>query len=63
MAYCCIQQKAIQTTERNFDCFATACKGVCDQAGCSSREDCFDAARSGKLSIINGLLSVLGKKS
>ena len=55
--------KAIQTAEGNIVCFATAYDGVCDQAGCSWREDCFDAARAGKPSIINGLLSAFGKKS
>jgi hypothetical protein len=41
--------KAIQTAEGNIVCFATAYDGVCDQAGCSWREDCFAAARAGKL--------------
>lgn len=36
--------KAIQTEEGNFDCFATANGGECDQANCLWREDCFDAA-------------------
>ena len=40
--------KAIQRQEGNFDCFATAYDGVCDQTGCLWREDCFAAARSGK---------------
>lgn len=35
--------KCIQTDEGNFDCFATACSGECDQAGCLWREDCFNA--------------------
>ncbi len=39
--------KAIQIKEGNFDCFATAYGGVCDQTGCRWREDCFAAARSG----------------
>ena len=34
----------IQRQEGNFDCFATACDGVCDQMECLWREDCFDAA-------------------
>ena len=42
--------KAIQLKEGNFDCFATAYDGACDQSGCRWREDCFAAARSGKLS-------------
>ena len=36
----------IQRREGNFDCFGTACDGVCDQLGCSWREDCFDAAKA-----------------
>lgn len=35
----------IQTREGNFDCYATAYEGVCDQLGCIWREDCFEAAR------------------
>ena len=38
--------RAIQLKEGNFDCFATAYEGVCDQTGCLWREDCFAAARS-----------------
>lgn len=37
--------KAIQTIEGNFDCFATAHDGVCDQLNCLWREDCFEAAK------------------
>lgn len=37
--------KAIQTSEGNFDCFASAYGGECDQDDCSWREDCFEAAR------------------
>ena len=40
--------KSIQTKEGNFDCFATAYGGECDQGGCSWREDCFDAASTGE---------------
>lgn len=40
--------KAIQIKEGNFDCFATAHEGACDQTGCRWREDCFAAVRSGK---------------
>lgn len=36
--------KAIQTDEGNFDCFATAYSGECDQLNCLWRADCFDAA-------------------
>ncbi|MDD2914817.1 MAG: SAP domain-containing protein [Gallionella sp.] len=37
--------KSIQTVEGNFDCFASALHGMCDQTGCSWREDCFVAAQ------------------
>lgn len=37
--------KTIQKTEGNFDCFATAESGECDQTGCCWREDCFKAAQ------------------
>jgi hypothetical protein len=40
--------KAIQRKEGNFDCFATAHEGVCDQGSCLWRTDCFAAARSSK---------------
>lgn len=40
--------RAIQRREGNFDCFATAYEGVCDQIGCHWREDCFAAAGSVK---------------
>jgi len=37
----------IQRAEGNFDCFATATLGICDQAGCRWRDDCFrEAARA-----------------
>lgn len=39
--------KYIQTDEGNFDCFASACGGECDQMGCKWREDCFAAACRG----------------
>ena len=42
--------KAIQTGEGNFDCFASAYSGECDQTGCSWRADCFEAAKQGALS-------------
>lgn len=38
--------RSIQTHEGNFDCFATASEGICDQTGCSWRKDCFEAARA-----------------
>lgn len=34
----------IQLQEGNFDCFGSACGGICDQAGCLWREDCFATA-------------------
>lgn len=36
--------RQIQRTEGNFDCFATAADGQCDQTGCLWREDCFALA-------------------
>ena len=36
---------AIQRDEGNFDCFATASEGYCDQDGCLWRSDCFAAAK------------------
>ena len=33
--------KTIQLSEGNFDCFASAVDGECDQSGCIWREDCF----------------------
>lgn len=32
--------KSIQRAEGNFDCFATATTGVCDQMKCLWRDDC-----------------------
>ena len=40
--------RAIQRKEGNFDCFATAHEGVCDQGDCLWRTDCFAAARSSR---------------
>jgi len=42
--------KAIQIGEGNFDCYATAYGGTCDQSDCSWRDDCFAAARQGESS-------------
>ncbi len=39
--------KSIQLDEGNFDCFASATSGECDQIGCVWREDCFSSARAG----------------
>lgn len=35
----------IQRSEGNFDCFATAINGECDQFTCLWREDCFKVSR------------------
>ena len=32
--------KQIQIAEGNFDCFATAADGFCDQLDCAWRDDC-----------------------
>ena len=40
--------RTIQAEEGNFDCFATAYDGVCDQVNCLWREDCFEAAQKGE---------------
>ena len=37
--------RSIQVAEGNFNCFATALDGVCDQVGCIWREDCFATAK------------------
>lgn len=42
--------KMIQKNEGNFDCYATARSGDCNQDNCSWRTDCFEAARKGVLS-------------
>ena len=42
--------RGIQREENNFDCFATAINGDCDQSNCRWRDDCFDAAKKGELS-------------
>jgi len=39
---------AIQESEGNFNCFATAYEGDCDQVNCLWREDCFAAAKQKK---------------
>lgn len=36
--------RKIQSKEGNFDCFATALSGQCDQDVCFWREECFDSA-------------------
>ena len=37
--------RSIQLTEGNFDCFATAHDGTCDQQDCLWRKDCFVASK------------------
>jgi hypothetical protein len=37
--------RAIQKHEGNFDCYATAYDGICDQSGCLWRKDCFQEAK------------------
>ena len=39
--------RSIQIAEGNFDCFATAQSGECDQPSCLWRNDCFDTAQKG----------------
>ncbi|MGD2082258.1 MAG: SAP domain-containing protein [Chromatiales bacterium] len=36
--------RALQRQEGNFDCFATAVHGDCDQALCCWRQDCLNLA-------------------
>ena len=38
-----IQQ--IQLAEGNFDCFASATNGYCDQSGCIWRDDCLKSSQ------------------
>lgn len=37
--------QAIQLEEGNFNCFASAIDGICDQSSCVWREDCFASAK------------------
>ena len=37
--------RSLQRQEGNFDCFATAFTGECDQIDCLWRQDCFTFAR------------------
>ena len=37
--------QSIQLREGNFDCFASALAGECDQLLCKWREDCFAAVK------------------
>jgi hypothetical protein len=43
--------RSIQGKEGNFDCFATAHTGECDQMACSWRVDCFDTIDIGRPSM------------
>jgi hypothetical protein len=42
--------KLLQAGEGNFDCFATAHDGVCDQMSCLWRNDCLEVSQKGDLS-------------
>jgi len=35
----------IQASEGNFDCFASAVSGYCDQSGCIWRDDCLSLSQ------------------
>ncbi len=37
--------RKIQTTEGNFDCFASAVNSYCDQPECIWQDDCFKLAK------------------
>ena len=37
--------QTIQLSEGNFNCFASAIEGECDQTNCMWRDDCFNAAK------------------
>ena len=37
--------RAIQLSEGNFNCFASAVDGECDQLNCVWRDDCFESAK------------------
>jgi len=37
--------QTIQFAEGNFDCFASAIDGQCDQLNCIWRDDCFNSAK------------------
>jgi len=40
--------RKIQTSEGNFDCFATASSNYCDQPDCVWRTDCLKLAKQNK---------------
>ncbi|MFY9259766.1 MAG: SAP domain-containing protein [Gallionella sp.] len=39
--------RTIQNQEGNFDCFASAESGTCDQGNCLWLDDCLDTAKEG----------------
>ena len=41
--------RAVQRHEGNFDCFATAAGGTCDQLSCRWRPDCLRAANGSRV--------------
>jgi len=43
----------IQRTEGNFDCFATASQGECDQLSCCWRHDCFTTAQKPTATLVS----------
>jgi|SaaInl7_200m_RNA_FD_contig_21_62870_length_264_multi_6_in_0_out_0_1 hypothetical protein len=40
--------RMLQKSEDNFDCYATAIDGFCDQTACVWMEDCIKASKSNK---------------
>jgi len=36
--------RKLQQSEGNFDCYAKASEGVCDQSGCAWRDDCLQVS-------------------
>lgn len=45
----------IQRSEGNFDCFATAFDGVCEQKDCMWQEECFVSAKKSTIRYVGGL--------
>ncbi|MFA6016062.1 MAG: SAP domain-containing protein [Gallionellaceae bacterium] len=41
--------RSIQSREGNFDCYASAVNGECNQAECLWRTDCFEAAQRAEI--------------
>ncbi len=46
--------RSIQSNEGNFDCFATAVSGYCDQGGCIWRDDCLSLSQKTGKKMKNG---------